>query len=263
VSDAAGVELCDSHAHLDFEDYDGDREGVIARARAAGVTRVVAVGLWKRPGSFGNAHELAAAHPGYFFPTAGVHPHDCAQVPAEDWARLDALARDPATVAVGEIGLDYHYDHSPREDQRRWFRHQLALARDVGKPVIVHTREADADTAAILAEARPERGLIHCFTGDVPAVKAYRALDLYVSVAGIVTFRTAEELRRAVALVPLDRLLVETDCPFLAPVPFRGKRNEPAHVRLVAEAVARVHGVSFEEVARRTSENARRFFGLP
>lgn len=254
--------LVDSHAHLDFADYGEDREEVIARALAAGVRRIVAVGLWKGPGDFGNAHALAAARPELFAATAGIHPHECARVPEADWLRLEELARDPATVAVGETGLDYHYDLSPREDQRRWFRHQVALARAVGKPLVVHTREADEDTVAILREAPPERGVIHCFTGGPEAVRAYLDLGLFVSVAGVVTFKTADALREAIRLVPLDRLLVETDSPFLAPVPFRGKRNEPAHVRRVAEAVAELHGVSLAELAARTTENARRFFGL-
>ena len=254
--------LVDSHAHLDFEDYGADREEVIARALAAGVTRIVAVGLWRGPGDFGNAHALAAARPALFAATAGIHPHECARVPEADWRRLDELARDPATVAIGETGLDYHYDLSPREDQRRWFRHQVELAEAVGKPVVVHTREADDDTVAILRETRPARGVIHCFTGGPAAVRAYLDLGFHVSVAGVVTFRTAGALREAVRLVPLDRLLVETDSPFLAPVPFRGKRNEPAHVKRVAEEVAAVKGVSFAELAERTTANARALFGL-
>jgi TatD DNase family protein len=253
--------LVDSHAHLDFDDYGADREEVIARALAAGVRRIVAVGLWKAPGEFGNAHALAAARPELFVATAGIHPHECARVPEADWARLEALARDPATVAIGECGLDYHYDLSPREDQRRWFRHQVELANAVGKPIVVHTREADPDTLAILRDARPERGVIHCFTGGPDAVRAYLDLGLYISVAGVVTFKTAVALREAIRLVPLDRLLVETDSPFLAPVPFRGKRNEPAHVKRVAEAVAELRGIPFAELAARTTENAGRLFG--
>jgi TatD DNase family protein len=254
--------LTDSHAHLDFEDYGADRADVIARAREAGVGRVVLVGLWKRAGDFGNAHQLSTDFPDMFVPTAGVHPHDCAHVSGEDWRRLDELAALPQTVAVGETGLDYHYDHSPREEQRRWFRHQLDLARRVSKPVVVHTREADEDTVALLREAAPERGVIHCFTGGPERVRAYLDLGLFISVAGVVTFRTAEDLRTAVKLVPLDRLLVETDSPFLAPIPLRGKRNEPANVKLVAAAVAELKGVALEELARQTSENARRLFGM-
>lgn len=256
------AELVDSHAHLDFEDYGGDRDEVIARALAAGVRRIVAVGIWRKSGDFGNAHALAAARPDVFRATAGVHPHDCARVPEADWRRLEELARDPATAAIGEIGLDYHYDHSPREDQRRWFRRQIELAKAVGKPVVIHTREADEDTEAILRETRPERGVIHCFTGGTDAVRAYLGLGFFVSVAGVVTFPKAEALREAIRLVPLHRLLVETDSPFLAPVPFRGKRNEPAHVRRVAEEVARVKGVSLAELASQTTANARELFGL-
>lgn len=253
--------LVDSHAHLDG--YGAELEAVIARAREAGVGRTVVVGLWRAPGDFGNAHALAAERPESFTPIAGIHPHDCAKVPAADWDRLVALVRDPATAAVGEVGLDYHYDFSPREEQRRWFRRQLELAREVGKPVVIHTREAEVDTLALLREARPERGLIHCFTGGPDAARAYLDLGFLISFAGVVTFKNAEAIREAVKLVPLDRLLVETDSPYLAPIPFRGKRNEPAHVKHVAEAVARVKGVPFEELAARTTENARRFFGFP
>jgi TatD DNase family protein len=252
--------LVDSHAHLDG--YGDETEAVIARALAAGVGRIVVVGLWRAPGDFGNAHALAAARPEVFAPIAGVHPHDCEKVPEADWNRLVALARDPATRAVGEIGLDYHYDFSPREDQRRWFRRQLDLARELEKPVVIHTREADDDTLAILREARPDRGLIHCFTAGPDAARAYLDLGFHISIAGVVTFKNAEAIREAVKLVPLDRLLVETDSPYLAPIPCRGQRNEPAHLKHVAEAVARVKGVSFEELAARTTENARRFFGL-
>jgi TatD DNase family protein len=256
--------LIDSHAHLDFEDYAQDLDAVIARARAAGVERVVCVGLWRSPGSFGNAVDLAARDPGFFAATVGIHPHECARVPEEDWARHDALARDPRVVAVGETGLDFHYDHSPRPAQEACFRRSLATARATGKPVVVHVREADQVCARVLREEGvPDAGgVIHCFTGDAAAARAYLDLGLYISVAGVVTFRTAEPIREAVRIVPRDRLLVETDCPFLAPVPYRGKRNEPAHVVETARKVAEVWGVSLDEVARATTENVSRLFRL-
>ena len=254
----------DSHAHLDFEDYASDLEGVVARARAAGLERVVCVGLWRGPGSFGNAIELAGKDPGFFSATVGVHPHECARVPEEDWARHDALARDPRVVAVGETGLDFHYDHSPRPAQEAAFRRSLATARAAGKPVVVHVREADAVCARVLREEGvPERGgVIHCFTGDAAAARAYLDLGLYVSVAGVVTFKTAEPIREAVRIIPRDRLLVETDSPYLAPVPHRGKRNEPAFVAETARKVAEVWGATPDEVATVTAENARRLFRL-
>jgi TatD DNase family protein len=259
------VELVDSHAHLDSEDYEQDLDAVVARARAAGLVRIVCVGLWRAPGSFGNALELAARDPGFFSATIGVHPHECARVPEDDWARHEALAKDPRVVAVGETGLDFHYDHSPRPVQEASFRRSLAIARGAGKPVVVHVREADAVCARVLREEGipAAGGVIHCFTGDAAAARAYLDLGLHISVAGVVTFKTAEAIREAVRIVPRDRLLVETDCPFLAPIPHRGKRNEPAYVVETARRVAEVWGVPEEEVGRATTENVRRLFRLP
>ena len=259
------MSLVDSHAHLDFEDFEGDLDGVVARAAAVGVDRIVVVGLWRAPGSFGNAVALATERPATFAAIAGIHPHECARVPEADWEESERLAASPVVVGVGETGLDYHYDLSPRDAQRDSFRRSLRIARAVGKPVVVHVREADADCAAILAEeGLPEAGgVIHCFTGDWPAARTYLDLGMHVSVAGIVTFKTAGEIREAVRLVPRDRLLVETDSPFLAPVPFRGKRNEPAHVIHVASKVAEVWGVSPGEVAEVTTANVKRLFRLP
>ena len=256
--------LIDTHAHLDFEDFRGDLDGVVARARAAGVGRIVVIGLWRAPGAFGNALELAARDPGFFSATVGVHPHDCARVPEEDWRALESLARDTRAVAVGETGLDFHYDHSPRDVQEASFARSIALARAVEKPVVVHVREADEACARVLArEGVPASGgLIHCFTGDWARARAYLDLGLYLSVAGVVTFRAAEDLREAVRRVPRDRLLVETDCPYLAPVPHRGRRNEPAYVARTAEKVAELWGLSPAEVAGITTENARRFFRM-
>ncbi len=256
------MELIDAHAHLDASQYEADRDEVIARARAAGITKMIAVGQWHAPGDFGGAHALAARYPDLFHATVGIHPHEVAKVPAADWEKLEELAALPETMAVGETGLDYHYDYSPREEQRRWFRHQLDLAKRLGKPVVVHTREADDDTVMILREASPEAGVIHCFTGGPERARAYLDLGLHISVAGVLTFKNADDLREAVRIVPLDRLLIETDCPYLAPIPFRGKRNEPAYVRHVAEKVAEVKGLSVEEVAAATAENTRRFFRL-
>jgi TatD DNase family protein len=258
------VGLIDSHAHLDSEDYAADLDDVVARARAAGLERIVCVGLWRAPGSFGNALALAARDPGFFAATVGIHPHECARVPEEDWDRHDALARDPRVVAVGETGLDFHYDHSPRPVQEASFRRSLATARAAGKPVVVHVREADDACARVLREEGlpPAGGVIHCFTGDAAAARAYLDLGLHVSVAGVLTFRTAEAIREAVRIVPRDRLLVETDCPFLAPVPHRGRRNEPAHVVETARKVAELWGATLEEVAAATTANVKRLFRL-
>jgi TatD DNase family protein len=254
--------LIDAHAHLDDRD---DLEGVIARMRAAGVGRAVLVGVWRGPGDFGNALALARERPELFSATIGFHPHEAAKHRDEDWVAAEALARDPHVVAVGENGLDFHYDLSPRGAQEESFRRGLRLARAVGKPIVVHTRSADADTVRVLREegVPPAGGVIHCFTSDAAAARAYLDLGLHVSVAGIVTFKTAGAIREAVRIVPRDRLTVETDSPYLAPVPYRGKRNEPAHVAEVAAEVARVWGTTAEEVARATTENVRRLFRLP
>jgi len=259
------MDLIDSHAHLDFEDFLGDLDAVVGRAAEAGVRRIVAVGLWRAPGSFGNALELATVRPEVFSATAGIHPHECAKVPEADWAESARLAAEPRVVGVGETGLDYHYDLSPRDVQQACFRRSIRIAQAAGKPLVIHVREAEADCVRILKEegVPAAGGVIHCFTGDAAAARAYLDLGLYISVAGIVTFKAAEPIREAVRLVPHDRLLVETDSPFLAPIPFRGKRNEPARVRLVAEKVAEVWGVSLEEVARRTTANSCRLFRLP
>ena len=256
--------LIDSHAHLDFEDYAGDVDGVAARARAAGLERIVCVGLWRRPGDFGNALALATRDPGFFSATIGIHPHECAKVPAADWATVEALSNDPRVVAVGETGLDFHYDYSPRADQEAAFRRSLRIAAAAGKPVVIHVREADEVCARVLREEGipAAGGVIHCFTGDVPAARAYLALGLYISVAGIVTFKTAEAIRDAVRIVPRDRLLIETDSPFLAPIPYRGKRNEPAYVVKTAEKVAELWGATVADVAQETTANVKRLFRL-
>ncbi len=270
--------LTDSHAHLDFEDYQNDLESVIARAREAGVGRIVLIGLWRAPGMFGNALELASRGsvpptggesageepPLCLAATIGIHPHDCARVPEEDWRAMEQRAGDPLVVAVGETGLDFHYDHSPRPVQEACFRRSLAAAKAARKPVVVHVREADQACARVLAEEGvPEAGgVIHCFTGDWVRAKAYLDLGLYLSVAGVVTFKTAEDLRDAVRKAPRDRLLIETDCPFLAPIPYRGKRNEPAYVAKTAEKVAELWGLSVDGVGEITTENARRLFRL-
>ncbi len=257
--------LIDSHAHLDFEDFEGDLDGVMARARENGVARVVTIGLWRKDGDFGNALELATRWPGFFSATIGVHPHECARVGEADWARYAELAREPLVVGVGETGLDFHYDLSPRDVQETSFRRSIRLARQVEKPLVIHVREAEEACLRVLREEGiPEAGgVIHCFTGDAASARAWLDLGLHISVAGIVTFKTAGPIREALRLVPDDRLLVETDSPFLAPVPFRGKRNEPAQVRLVAGKVAEVRGQSLEAVAELTTENARRLFRLP
>lgn len=255
--------LIDSHCHLDRDEYGADREAVIARARAAGLERAVLIGLWRAPGSFGDALALRDSDPAFFAATVGIHPHEAAAAPEADYLAMEQLARDPRIVGVGETGLDYHYNHSPPEVQQQAFRRHIRAARAAGKPVVVHVRDAHDHCERILREEQAAAGgVIHCFTGSAAEAERYLALGFFISVAGVVTFKTAEGLREAVRAVPLDRLLIETDSPFLTPVPLRGKRNEPAHVALVAAKVAEVKGLSVEAVGAATSDNARRAFHL-
>ncbi|MGB8931632.1 MAG: TatD family hydrolase [Anaeromyxobacteraceae bacterium] len=257
--------LIDSHAHLDFEDFTDDLDGVVSRAKAAGLERIVCIGLWRKPGDFGNALALAVRDPSFFSATVGIHPHESADVPEADWEALGRLARDPRVVALGEMGLDFHYDHSPRPVQEAAFRRSLRLAREVAKPIVVHVREAnELCLRCLLEEGIPAAGgVVHCFTSDAAAARAYLDLGLHLSVSGILTFRTAESIREAVRITPRDRLLVETDSPFLAPIPFRGKRNEPSYVAHVAVKVAEVWGTTPDEVGRVTTGNVKRLFRLP
>jgi TatD DNase family protein len=261
------MRLIDSHCHIDSREYDGDRDEVVRRAKEAGLEHMVLVGLWREGEGVASAQralDVAATDPALFSPTVCIHPHDVAAAPEADFQAIEALCRKPEVVAVGETGLDYHYDHSPRDAQQLGFRRFIRLAHETAKPLVVHTREAEADTYRCLdEEGVPARGaVIHCFTGDRAAAREYLARGLYISFSGISTFRTAEELREAAKLVPLDRLLVETDAPFLAPLPHRGKRNEPAWVARTVEVLAAVKGVSPEVLAEATADNARRFFGL-
>src|SRR3954471_19109418 len=256
--------LVDSHAHLDEP---RDRDAAIARAREAGLVHVVVVGQWREGLGIEGAREalqLARGDRSFFSATAGVHPHDAAQASEADFAGLERLCAEPEAVAVGECGLDYHYDRSPRDVQRAVFVRQIRLAKALRKPLVVHTREADIDTAAILErELGPDGGVVHCFTSDWTAAQRYLALGMYLSFSGVLTFRNAEAVRDAARRAPLDRLLVETDCPFLSPVPHRGKRNEPAWVALTAAELARVRGLPLADIERATTANARTALRLP
>jgi TatD DNase family protein len=264
------IELVDTHAHLDFSEFDGDLNGVLQRATEAGVVRVVTVGF--DVDSSRQAVSLAQDHVNVRA-CVGVHPHEAASAGDRLMDDLRGLAEDSQVVAIGEIGLDYYRDRSPRDVQRRIFEQQLDLAAEMGKPVVVHDREAHHDIMAILREwagalssgtgtLRHPLGVVHCFSGDQAMADELFQLGFYVSIAGPVTYSNASQLRDLVRRLPLNRLLVETDCPFLAPHPHRGKRNEPAHVRLVASKVAEVKDVPLEETARVTTENARAVFRL-
>jgi len=254
----------DSHAHLNLPEFDADRAEAVERAKSAGVTRILNVGLDAATSRM--ALELARSEEG-FLASAAVHPNYVAQEGEEGYREVEALLRDGGFAAVGETGLDYFREHSPHAEQRSAFRDHIALADSLGLPVVVHCREAHADCRRILSEEAAARDLedrvvMHCFGGSVADAEAYLELGLWISFAATVTFMNARGQREVAAAVPLERTLIETDCPFLAPQAHRGKRNEPAYVPYVAEELARVHGVTFEEAARLTTENACRGFGI-
>lgn len=255
--------MIDTHCHLDVDDFASDRPEVLARARAAGVSTMICIGSGRDVGAAREAVRLAGQETDVFA-AVGVHPHDVARMADGDWVELAALARAARVVGVGETGLDYYYDHSPHEVQRDAYRRFIALAREVGRPVISHVRDAHDDAAEILAStgARDLGGVIHCFTGGVPEARRYLDLEQYLSFSGILTFKSAGAIREAAAFAPLDRILVETDAPFLAPIPFRGKRNEPAYVVKTLETLAALRGISADDADRRTSDNARKVFRL-
>ena len=251
------MKLVDSHCHLDDPKFDADREQVIARARAAGVERMMAIGTGSGPPDLEAGIRLAERFP-FVLATVGVHPHDAAKASDEIFVRLRDLTAHPKVAAIGEIGLDYHYDFSPRDVQRAVFRRQLEMAAETGKPVVIHTREAWPDTMAMLRESGTTAGIMHCFTGN--AAQAAEALDLgfHLSFGGVLTFPKADDVREAARLTPEDRLLVETDCPYLAPAPHRGKRNEPAFVVETVRRLAEVRGSTPDEIAALTTANFER-----
>ncbi|HTA67520.1 MAG TPA: TatD family hydrolase [Bryobacteraceae bacterium] len=257
------MSLIDSHCHLDSPEFDTDRDEVVARALEAGVEQMVAIGTGSGPPDLEAGIRLADRYP-QFYATVGIHPHDAAKATDPDFQRLAELLSHPKVVALGEIGLDYHYDFSPRETQTSVFIQQMEIAAAAKKPIVIHTREAWDDTAALLEQYwKPHGmgGIMHCFSGG-PA-EAQRALHLgfYLSFGGIVTFPKALDLQAAAKEAPVDRILVETDSPYLAPVPKRGKRNEPALVVHTARKLADLRGQSLEEVSLVTTENFRRLMG--
>jgi TatD DNase family protein len=256
------VRLVDSHVHLDDRKFDADREAVIERALAAGVERMMAIGTGSGPPDLETAIRQAERYP-FMLATIGVHPHDASKATAETFERLRELAAHPKVAAIGEIGLDYHYDFSPREVQRSVFLKQLEIAAEAGKPIVIHTRESWADTMALVAmvgQAVPpaRRGIMHCFTGDSQQAREALALGFHLAFGGVLTFPKADTVREAARITPEDRLLVETDCPYLAPVPHRGQRNEPAFVVEVARRLAKVRGSTLDEIARQTTRNFER-----
>jgi TatD DNase family protein len=254
------VKLVDSHVHLDDRQFDPDREEVVERALAAGVERMLAIGTGSGPPDLETAVRMAERYP-FMLATIGVHPHDASKAGPETFARLRELAAHPKVVAIGEIGLDYHYDLSPRDVQRSVFERQLEIAAEAGLPVVIHTREAWADTMVLLAKrsGAAAGGILHCFTGDEAQARQALELGFHLAFGGVVTFPKAEEVRQAARITPEDRLLIETDCPYLAPVPHRGKRNEPAFVVEVARRLAELRGSTPDEIAGSTTRNFERW----
>lgn len=256
--------LTDSHAHIQAAEFVRDVPQVIQQAQEAGVERIIVVGGAGELSSNDAALELAEFFP-RLFATVGMHPHDAKDLSEEDFKRLKDLTGHDKVVAVGETGLDFYYDHSPRQIQIELFCRFIHLARETGLPLVVHDREAHREVAELLRlEGKGGlQGVIHCFTGDYEAARVFLDLGFYISFTGIITFKNAEPLRDVVRRLPLDRMLIETDSPYLAPVPHRGRRNEPAFVRFIAETIAKVRGISLEEVAQATSHNTCRLFSLP
>jgi TatD DNase family protein len=252
----------DSHCHLEVKDFGDEREAVIARAEAAGLSHFVCIGSGGSLVEIENSVALAERYPN-FVSTIGIHPHDAAARPPEALDRIEALAeRHPKVVAIGETGLDFYYDHSPREMQAQLFRALLGIARRTRKPVTLHIRDAHREAQEILGEERVGEigGVVHCFTGTPEDAERYLALGLSISFSGVVTFKSAEPIREAARRVPLDRLLIETDCPYLAPVPMRGKKNEPAFLVHTARTLADLRGITLAALGAATSANTRRLF---
>ncbi len=260
----------DSHAHLEMEQFNADREQVLTRARDNGIETIVAIGSGSGPGSLDCGIQLAEKY-GFVYATIGIHPHEAKLATEADFEELERLSKRPKVIAWGEIGLDYFYDHSPREVQRQIFLEQLQMARSAKLPVVIHCRPSDGsdnaweDCLRLLHEHWVSSGLggiLHCFTGTWPYAKRALEMGMMISFAGNLTFPKAEQIRSAAKEVPLDRMLIETDSPFLAPIPYRGKRNEPAFVKEVARQVGELRGLSTEEVGSQTAKNFYRLFSL-
>jgi len=257
--------LFDTHTHLDDARYNGDREAMLARAKEAGVEAFVTIGCDLTTSR--SAVALADQHP-FIYASVGVHPHEVKHIQDNWYDDFRQLALNKKVVAYGEIGLDYHYNHSSPKEQRARFREQLQLARELTLPVIIHTREAQEDTIAILKEEKASEigGVFHCFSGDARLANDALDLGFYLSFSGILTFQNAAMLREIAKNTPMDRVLIETDCPYLTPVPHRGKRNEPAYVSCVAHQLAELHAdasdMSVETIERLTTQNAQRLFKI-
>lgn len=256
--------LLDSHAHLDHSDFDADRDAVIMRARAAGLQYLLSIGGGDGPDHMDEALSIAKRYE-WIYATVGVHPHEARQAEDRHFDMLRSAVGDPKVVAIGEIGLDYHYDHSPRDVQKRVLIRQLELAREVKLPIVIHCREAWSDLRQIIGEHWARAGFggfLHCFSGSREDAVAFLDWGFLLSFAGNLTFKKAEPLRAVAREVPVDRLLSETDSPYLAPAPYRGKRNEPAYVLEVTRELASLHNLSEEDMGRQAVANFARLFRL-
>jgi TatD DNase family protein len=253
--------LIDSHAHLDDARFEEDRDAVLQRAWDAGIRKILTIGNGSGPDDMGCGIPIAEQHD-WVFTSVGIHPHDASRVEDRHFELIERLAGHGKVIAVGEAGLDYHYDNSPRDLQRQVFRAQAALARKLNLPLIVHTREADTDTEEILRQEQPPCGVLHCFTSGENLADFALSIGFFVSFSGIITFPNARSLSEIARRIPADRILVETDCPYLAPVPHRGKRNEPMFVSDTAGFLARLRETSTEEFEKQTSGNFDRLFAF-
>ncbi|MEK4533849.1 MULTISPECIES: TatD family hydrolase [Peribacillus] len=253
--------LFDTHVHVNAEQFNEDLEDVIERAQEAGVNNMVVVGF-DRP-TITRAMELIETYE-FMYAAVGWHPVDAIDMTEEDLKWIEELSSHPKVVAIGEMGLDYHWDKSPKAIQMEVFRKQIQLAKKVGLPIIIHNREATADIVNILKEEEASEvgGIMHCFSGSAETAMECIDMNFYISLGGPVTFKNAKKPKEVAAAVPLDRLLIETDCPYLAPHPYRGKRNEPSYVKLVAEQIAEIKQLSVEEVSKATTDNAKKLFGI-
>jgi len=255
--------MIDSHAHLEMEVFDGDREDVLRRAKAAGVDTILSLGLMDEGATYTKAFPLVDQHP-ELLTAVGCHPHDAKSFGADGEKLLRQLTQRPRLVAVGEVGLDYHYNLSPPQTQKDVFRRQIRVAKSLGLPLIIHHREAEKDLIDILDQEKAGEvgGVLHSFTSNRETAEAALERGFFISLSGILTFKNAASLREVARGLPMDRILVETDCPYLAPVPHRGKRNEPAFVRETAACLAEIKGMGIKEIEAATDENFRRVFGL-
>jgi len=256
------LELIDSHAHLDFDKYDSDREEMLQRAHVAGVRNILQIAMGPSEEKIKRCYSLVEKH-SYMRMAVGIHPHDADQYSEDVYKLIQTYASKEKISAIGEIGLDYYYENSNRENQKKCFSDLIDLAIQMNLPISVHTRDAFDDTHTIAKEKNVFKkvgGVIHCFTGTEDQAMKFMDLGAYISFSGVITFKNTNEIQRAVRKVPLDKMLIETDAPFLAPTPYRGKRNEPAYVVETAKTIAAIKGVSLDEVAKTTTANAHKLF---